>query len=192
MQTLDSLVSLNSGVNLNRIQENKDENGRYYKVIKTFNLTASGIEGNLEEIFASDISQANLTSIGNILIRLTPPLNAFCITKEYEGCIFPSLIATIKVKPQVLLPEYLTYFLNSKLSQTFFQKRSQGTNAMIIGLKDLRELKIHVPTLKKQKQIVQFLQESTKKIALLQEKIQTEVSLQNARFKQLFIKGAKS
>lgn len=192
MQTLDSLVILNSGVNLNRIQESKDKNGKYYKVIKTFNLTPSGIDGDLEEIFASDISQANLTNIGDILIRLTPPLNAFCITKEYEGYLFPSLIAAIRVKPQVLLPEYLAYFLNSKLPQAFFKKRSQGTNAMVIGLKDLKELKIHVPTLKKQKQIVQFLQESTKKIALLQEKIQTEISLQNTRLKQLFTKGAKS
>lgn len=195
MRKLESLASFHSGLQLSRMQNQKDNESFSYKVIKISDFGDFGTLGleNTERItFSKPISESNMTQEGDVLIRLKAPLSAIYVTKDYAGCVFPSVMAVIKTDPSRLLPQYLAHYLNSSIPQGYFQECStNGTMMSFLRLKDLKELEICLPSIEQQKKIVQLICESDKKIALLQEKIKTEISLKNERFKQLAIQGAK-
>lgn len=193
MQNLGALASFRSGLHLSTTQSQKGEGRFEYKIIKISDFTSSAtLQYRDEKIISSNpIANNNLTQEKDILIRLKPPLIAVYITKEYEGLAFSSSMAVIRPDCTKILPQYLTYYLNSSIPQNFFQQREEGSGIPIIKLADLKELKIHLPSLKQQEKIVQFMQESDKAITLLREKIKAETSLRNESFKQLTIKGEK-
>lgn len=196
MGKLKNLASFHSGLQLSRVQHQEDNEGFSYKVIRISDFGNFGtlkLE-NIEQItFSKPIPKSNLTQEGDVLVRLKAPLSAVYITKDYAGCVFSSVMAVIQTNPSKLSSQYLAYYLNSSMPQGYFQERStNGTMMSFLRLIDLKELEIYLPSVEQQKKIVQFIRESNKKIALLQEKISAEISLKNERFKQLITKELKS
>lgn len=195
MGKLGSLSSFCSGLHLSRSQNEGGGGSFSYKVIKISNFGDLGTLDleNAEQIaFSKSIPESNLTQEGDVLVRLKAPLKAVYITSDYAGYVFSSIMVTIQTNPSKLLPQYLVHYLNSSIPQKYFQERSgNGTMMSFLRLIDLEELEINLPSLEKQRQIAEFIQESNKKITLLQEKAQTEISLRNERFKQAAIQGEK-
>lgn len=195
MRKLESLASFHSGLQLSRMQNQEDDKGFSYKVIKISDFGDFGtlnLENTEHITFSKPISEDNMTQEGDVLVRLKAPLSAVYITKDYAGCVFSSVMAVVKTDPNRLLPQYLTHYFNSPIPQGYFQECStNGTMMSFLRLADLKELEMYLPSIEQQKQIVQLIRESDKKIALLQEKIKTEISLRNGRFKQLAIQGVQ-
>lgn len=195
MGKLGSLSSFHSGLQLSRAQNQGGDRNFLYKIIKISDFDDFGtldLEDTEQIAFPKSIPEANLTQEGDVLVRLKAPLQAVYITSNYAGYVFSSIMATIQTNPNKLLPQYLAYYLNSSIPQGYLQERStNGTVMSFLRLIDLKELEIHLPSLKQQEKIVQLIYESDKKITLLQKKIKTEISLRNERFKQLAIQGEK-
>lgn len=195
MGKLGSLSSFRSGLQLSRAQNQGGDRNFLYKIIKISDFDDFGtldLENTEQIAFPKSIPEANLTQEGDVLVRLKAPLQAVYITSNYAGYVFSSIMATIQTNPNKLLPQYLAYYLNSSIPQGYLQERStNGTVMSFLRLIDLKELEIHLPSLKQQEKIVQLIYESDKKITLLQKKIKTEILLRNERFKQLAIQGEK-
>lgn len=195
MKKLGILSSFRSGLQLSRAQNQNGNESFEYKVIKISDFTPSGtlnVENGEKITFANPIPESHLTQEGDVLVRLKAPLSAAYINKKSAGAVFSSVMAVIQTDMNQLLPQYLTYYLNSSIPQGYLQERSSnGTMMSFLRLSDLKELELHLPSLEQQRQIVQFIQESDKKITLLQEKIHAEISLRNERFKQFLTQGSK-
>ncbi|ANV97416.1 hypothetical protein BBW65_00650 [Helicobacter enhydrae] len=193
MRKLGDLSSFRSGLQLSRSQNQKDDADFSYRVIRISNFGDLGTLDlrDLDQVaFAKPILKDNLTQEGDVLVRLKAPLKAVYITKDYAGYVFSSVMAVIQTDPNLLLPQYLAHYLNSSIPQGYFQECStNGTTMSFLRLMDLRELEIHLPSLELQHKIAQFVCESDKKLALLQEKIKIETSLRNGRFKQFITQG---
>lgn len=83
---------------------------------------------------------------GDVMLSKSASLgDAVVIPKlEFEFSIFESL-ALLKVKRDILLPEYLNQYLNSPFSKRYFWSITSGIAVKHLHLVDLRDMPIIVP-----------------------------------------------
>ncbi|HAU0840595.1 TPA: restriction endonuclease subunit S [Legionella pneumophila] len=96
---------------------------------------------------AGDVMLSKSGSLGDAVV--VPQL-------PFSFSIFESL-ALIKVKKDILLPEYLQQYLNSSLSKRYFWSITSGIAVKHLHLVDIRKMPIYIPSLKLQKLIQQKL-----------------------------------
>ena len=70
-----------------------------------------------------------------------------------------SSVALLKVKRELLLPEFLVYVLRSQYARDIVAKQMQGTGIPRVTLKKLKDLWIPIPPLNEQHRISQKLQD---------------------------------
>jgi type I restriction enzyme, S subunit len=78
------------------------------------------------------------------------------VPKKHEGCNCHSLLIT-RPNPKKLLPAYLSQLLNSALGKKIISSLSMQSNREHLLLTDWRILKIPIPSISEQQQIVQLV-----------------------------------
>jgi len=92
----------------------------------------------------------------DILYCLRGSLGKFAMHIEnYQGSIASSLVV-LRPKKNVL-PKYLYYYLGSNISQRLAIKNDNGTAQPNLSAKSLKTFKILLPTIKRQKEIIEIL-----------------------------------
>ena len=93
--------------------------------------------------------------------------------KDYENLISNQIYFNIRVSQQIL-PEYLVWYLNSEEAKLYYEKNTSGATVKSINRKVLEHLKIEIPSLEKQKELVslisRFLIEKEKTLKYLEKK----------------------
>lgn len=79
----------------------------------------------------------------------------------------PLLIIRVK-SPEILLPEYLNWYISQRDAQIFLAKANQ-TNQKMISRKDIEEMMVVIPGLEKQKHIIELASLSAQEQKLLTE-----------------------
>lgn len=193
MKELQDLAQIQVGFTLSRTKATPSSLENYtYKTLSINVFPSSGIETsqgceNLH-ISSEKISDTYFTQEGDVLIRLRDPIRSLYISQKSTGLLISSLIVIVRVDKKQILGEFLAYYLNSSLPQTYFQSKVRGTTIPMIRVSDLKELKIPLPTLQRQKQIVALMQESDKELSLLKEMITQKSLLNQQIFKTLLSK----
>ena len=116
---LESMAFVRSGLVLGR-KSSQDRSEYQYPLLNLRSIQPDGtIDVSLCEIFFSTecLNPEYLTRDGDVVIRLTAPYTAVVITQETEGFVIPSSFIVVRVKRNMLLPEYLTWLLNSQISK---------------------------------------------------------------------------
>ena len=95
-----------------------------------------------------------------------------CVAQSYKDQVVASLsVFIIRIKSNVIDPEYLSIFLNSKIWQRSIQTITTWTSIKTILKSDLASIKIIVPSLEKQAQIINLYNNWVFQKDLLQRKI---------------------
>lgn len=155
---LGEISEIRTGLVLSR-KQSKSDTGIDYKVLTLSSLEKEGrIDLNLIENFKSmvELDSKLLTKRGNIMIRLSNPYTAVYIKKEYENILMPSLIASIEIKSNDFLPEYIQIFLNSETCKEQLRKEANGTVIVTVNTKILKELEIPEIPIEKQKDLIAY------------------------------------
>jgi restriction endonuclease S subunit len=155
---LGKLVDFSSGLMVSRKkEENAEEN---YKVINLATVTNEG-EVNLKKSndlrTSKDVSKY-LVKPGDVIIKLSPPYDAFCITNDMNNYILSHYYCKMEIDLKRILPEYLTWYLNSKYSKKFFQLFSKGSTIRRLPINRLEGIDIEMISIKDQKNIVEMNQ----------------------------------
>ena len=148
---------------------NSKEKINYKQIsLKCFTNNINIDKSNLD-IFTSfeKIDSKYFTQEGDVLVRLRAPSLAVYIKKEDEGLLIHSLLAVIRAKSNKVDMKYLAYYINSNFAQRILKQVIKGTAIPMLKTKDLEELCISLPTLKRQKEIVKFLDLANKERELL-------------------------
>jgi restriction endonuclease S subunit len=81
-----------------------------------------------------------------------------CVAIVVEQSDQPQMVASpliiIRLKKNTVLPQYLAWFMNSSQAARYFARCGQGTLLKAVGLKELQQLQIPIPSLAKQQNIV--------------------------------------
>lgn len=116
---LEEMALVRSGLVLGR-KQSKAESEYPYPLLNLRSIQPQGkVDTALCETFYATeyLNPDYLTHEGDVVIRLTAPYTAVLITTELEGYVIPSSFIVVRVKKELLLPEYLVWLLNSQLSK---------------------------------------------------------------------------
>ena len=175
-KVLSDFANVRTGVVLSRkkAQISSDKTIKYNQLsLKCFE---DGVQPNKEQIdtFISgqEIDKKYFTKKGDVVIRLRSPNRAIYIDKEDEGLLIHSLLAVIRIHSDKLDSKYLAYFINANKTQQILKKDIKGTAIYMLKTKDIENLKLSLPPLKKQKKLVEFLELADKEKELLKNLIE--------------------
>jgi len=100
----------------------------------------------------------NLVRKGDVLFNIIgASIGRVAVYKENREAIINQNICLIRVQKDLLLPEFLMYFLLSKKMQAYFIQVNFGGGQPALSASAVKKFKIPLPPLEKQKEIVEFL-----------------------------------
>lgn len=112
------------------------------------------------ELKADKITEKHLLKPGDVLFASKGTKNFAAV---YENKNIPAVASTsffvIRIKEgfkNKVLPEYLRWFMNQSISQKFLKGNAIGTSIASISKSVLSELEILIPTIEKQKAILEI------------------------------------
>lgn len=124
----------------------------------------------LPDLKAEDISDKHLLRPGDILFAAKGTKNFAAV---YEFHNIPAVASTsffvLRITEKKVLPEYLAWFLNTQATQTMLKGQAIGTSIPSISKQVLEDMEITLPSIERQKTILQITKLRNKEKALKQE-----------------------
>lgn len=204
---LGEVIDIYSGQIMSRVKADKpEETGDYIttktmKVIVPKAITSEGLI-NLEDIveekiivtdiniidketgeteFVMPIDSKRITSLGDIVIKLSTPFDSATITEDTIGCLIPSFCAIIRNKG-LIDEDYLQAFLNSKLCKDQLRAKVVGTVMTILSIGKIKEIEIPIPETDQQITIGKRYREAQTKISTLKKIVELETKRNDIQF----------
>ena len=126
---LGEIASVRSGLVLSRKLARENPVQRY-RLLNLRSITPEGyIDLNETDVFDAKetLPREYLSQVGDIVIRLSAPYTAVLIDEESEGMVVSSNFVIVRTDPQVLLPEFLYWLLNtSEVKHRMFENSSSN------------------------------------------------------------------
>ena len=122
------------------------------------------------EFIAADsydtVMRRGLPEIGDVLLTMEAPLGNVALVDRMDVA-FAQRVIKFRLKPELAIPEFMLFAMNSNYFQQ--QLQSKGTGSTAIGLKasKLVELIVALPPVEEQKLIAEYLASETRKMDLL-------------------------
>lgn len=168
---LEMMATVRSGLVLGRKQSKERSEYRYPLLNLRCVQTDGTVDTSMCEAFHSTeyLNPEYLTHAGDIVIRLTAPYTAVLITAALEGFVIPSSFIVVRSKKDMLLPEYLTWLLNSQISKK--QIYDGAATNMLGGIKPrfFAEVDIEPLPIDQQQIIIKLNMLARREIQLLRE-----------------------
>ena len=126
---LGEIASVRSGLVLSRKLARENPVQRY-RLLNLRSITPEGyIDLKEADVFDAKetLTREYLSQVGDIVIRLSAPYTAVLVDEESEGMVVSSNFVIVRTDPQVLLPDYLYWLLNtSEVKHRMFENSSSN------------------------------------------------------------------
>ena len=129
-----------------------------YKALTLKSLSSEcWIDGELLDDYVSieDLDERYLALKGDVLMKLTPPYTAVAIDKEIQGSVVPAQFIIIRIKDKRIIPGYLAFYLNAADVKKEIVLGATGNIIPMLKTSIIRELKIPILEMKKQRKIAE-------------------------------------
>lgn len=179
MVKLGEFAEIKTGLVLARKRPISDTVARY-NVITVKSITDDGnIDPTELDTFESseEVRSDYLTSKGDIVIRLSEPNSAAYITEEDENLLVTSYCCFIRLEGDSVLPEFLTWYLNSDFCRKQIRKFSTGSVLGFLSTQLLKEIEVPVMPLERQQKIIDLFNLSIVERNLLTKLMQLKAAL---------------
>lgn len=164
----------------------KDTHNYGMLTLKSFEPKGQLNEDELDIFFSKEkLDDKYLTTKGDVIIRLTTPYTAICITDNQEGWAIPSNFAIIRLKEPKFISEFVALFLNSESIEKKFFKSSISATIPLIKTTHLKNIDIPEKSLGIQKSIVELNQLHVKEKMLLSELMKEKEKLVKASINKI-------
>lgn len=123
----------------------------------------------LTKIDMQDPKEQHFARKGDLLFRSRGQVNTSAIIHENPGkAIIAAPLLRIRItNPENVLPEYLNWYISQADAQRYLTSMQAGTSVNMIRSKQLREMPVHIPSLKIQKNIVELAALSAREQTIL-------------------------
>ncbi len=127
-----------------------------------------GCDG-LVRINMEAMKEHHLTQRGDLVFRSRGSLTTAAVLLEDPGkAVVAAPLLRIRVtKKDLVLPEYLNWYISQRDAQIFLTSRAKGTVQKMISKKAIEDLEVALPSLEKQKNIVELAMLIAREKALL-------------------------
>lgn len=131
-----------------------------YRLLSLRNIDEDGTFNQQPfEIFASNdrLSSRYFTEKDDIVMRLSDPNTAVYIDQEHTGLLVPSNFVVIKVNDNLILPEYLAWYLNKETIKQELERSQSGSRILSTNKNVLKSLSVHKLPLQRQEALIKIL-----------------------------------
>jgi len=165
----------------------KSESQGKIKVILAKNIADDGTINYPELIKITQAPPRTNAYVKNkdILLSSRGVFRAGVFNAEDSNIIAASSTFILRVENKEIMPEFIAIYLNSEAGQSDIQKILTGSTIKTILRRSLENLKIPVPTLAVQKQIIDINQNIQKREKLLNQKINLSKNIAEGAIKKL-------
>lgn len=157
---LGEIASVKTGLVLTRKKAEVQYDAQAtYKLITIKNISEEGwIENDsFEEFISNDIlAKRYFTETGDVLMRLSQPFTAVYIDEEHRGLLIPSYFAIIKVNQEVVLPQYMAWYLNTDFVKKELERAHAGSRIPSTNINVIRNLSVKLTTLSNQEKLIEL------------------------------------
>lgn len=189
---LSQFAVIQSGLVLNRREARHiEETEKVYNRISLRSLNEYGqIDHKDLDSFPANsiIDEAFLTQPNDIIVKLFTPICPTLITEADRGLVIPSQVAVIRMSNDLVLPEYLCYYLSLSNVSDFMLSIEGWRSQRSIKIGTFAQLEIPIPPINKQRLIAQIVKTNLKINQLYNELIEQENKLTNLKI-QNFVGG---
>lgn len=124
---------------------------------------------DLLRIDMDSVKEHHLVRKGDLVFRSRGQVTTTAIVLEDPGkAIVAAPLLRIRVSMLEVLPEYLNWYISQSDAQIFLTSRAGGTAQKMIGKETIEDMEIPLPTLEKQKHIIELASLVAKEKELLQ------------------------
>ncbi len=115
------------------------------------------------------VKEHHLVQKGDLVFRSRGSVSTSAVLLEDPGkAVIAAPLLRIRVmKPDKVLSEYLNWYISQREAQAFLTSRARGTVQKMISKQAIGELEVIVPTLEKQKSIVELSRLAAREQALI-------------------------
>jgi len=115
------------------------------------------------------VKEHHLVQIGDLVLRSRGNVTTTAILLKYPGkAVVAAPLLRIRIKkPEKILPEYLNWYISQRDAQIFLTSRAKGTVQKMISKQVIEDLEIVLPSLEKQKNIIELVKLSAREQTLL-------------------------
>lgn len=115
------------------------------------------------------IKEHHFVKKGDLVFRSRGQLTTSAILLEDTGkAVVAAPLLRIRItKPEKVLPEYLNWYISQRDAQIFLTSRAKGTVQKMISKQAIEDLEVSLPSLEKQKSIVEMASLITREQTLL-------------------------
>ena len=169
----------------------KNENDGNISVIQMKDLLQNNTVNcnDLIKVQMEKVKEHHFAYKNDLIFRSRGLMTTTAILQENPGtAVIAAPLFRIRIKnPDKILPEYLSWFINQNEAQRYLKSRQEGTHAGMVNRKELEQLPICIPSIRKQKIILELAKLSERESALL-----FELSNKKSKYtSQLLMKFAK-
>lgn len=124
---------------------------------------------DLVKIDLDAVKEHHLAQRGDLVFRSRGSLTTAAVLLEDPGkAVVAAPLLRIRVtKPDKVFPEYLNWYISQRDAQIFLTSRAKGTVQKMISKQAIEDLEVALPTLEKQKNIVELATLSAREQTLL-------------------------
>ncbi len=165
---LKNIANIHLGYSF-RSKIQKDENGNV-KIIQMKDLTVEFKVNinSLDKTEIQDVKNHYIIQKNDIIFKTRGLDTTACfLDNEVTNTILAAPLLRIRVESKNILPEFIFWYLNQKPAQVFFNSMAKGTFQKMITKQIIEELEIEIPTIEKQKKVVEISQLANKELSLL-------------------------
>jgi len=112
---------------------------------------------DLMRVGMNTVKKHHLVRPGDIVFRSRGQVTTAAILVENPGpAVVSAPLLRIRVDQNVVLPDYLVWYINHPFSQALLSSRAKGTSLKMISKQALESLEVTVPPIEKQRAIAEL------------------------------------
>ena len=167
-------------------------NGGTMAVIQMKDLLHDNTVGcnNLTKVNMKSVKEHHLVRNGDLVFRSRGHVttSAILLDNPDKAVIAAPLLRIRITNPNKILPEYLNWYISQNEAQRFLKSRQEGTHGGMISRRELEQLLICVPSVAKQKSVLELAKLSRKESILLC-KLSQKKEIYTSKLLMKFAKG---
>ena len=165
------LLEIRSGLVLSR-KQSKEQTPYSYSILTLRAIQDDGFidsEKNETAYMAECLGAEYVTHPGDLVVRLTFPYTAVLISKATKNIVVPSNFLILRTNPNLLLPEYLYWFLNTEIVRQKLYEQATSNMLGAVKKQTFVALEVTLPSLQEQEKFGQIYLLAQRENQLLRE-----------------------
>ena len=180
--SLRDIVDTKTGYSIRGMAQPVSQEEGDFKLLQMKNIDPYlGVRGRLSYIKLQGKKPPEFLKQGDIVfIGRGANFFSICLNEDLEETTAAPQLLVLKLKnnkAKEVLPQYISWFINSKFTRSYFHKETIKTSVAHISMRSLEKLKIQLPTLEKQKIIVKMHNLSLKEKRVTEQIIKKRIQL---------------